>query len=47
MNIDAEILNKTLAHQVQQYIKRMIHNDKVELILGMEVIFKNHCTVPC
>ena len=36
MNTDAEILNKTQAHQVQQYIKRMIHNDKVELILVME-----------
>ena len=47
MNIDAEILNNTLAYQVQQPIKRMIHNDKAELILGMEGILKNQCNIPC
>ena len=47
MNIGAEILNKTLAYQVQQPFKRMIHNDKAELILGMEGILKNQCNIPC
>ena len=36
MNLDENILNKTLAKQVQQYIKRIIHHDQGGLIPGMQ-----------
>ena len=42
MNIDVEILNKTLGNQIQQHIKKTIHDYQVGVVPQLQEWFNIH-----
>ena len=45
MNIDAKIINKSLANRIQKHIKKIIYHDQVCLISGLQGFFNIHKSI--
>ena len=39
MNIDAKIINKSIAKRIQQHVKKIIHNDQIDFIPELQGLF--------